>query len=181
MRKLARIPLSERFKRLALSQGAVAVRRHLRAHVFSPGKIHLLVIWYVLFELIWRNCFFVYCQVSCTLAFIYWSVETRRSHRFSPRRIAKVLHRELVFCPRRMEAGNRDVCSDCRCLWGWPGVPGGQTGRMLDLPYRVEPLRGALVEAEVSCTRCWSLQLLPPDSAAGQCRGDSTPSTADEQ
>lgn len=92
-----------------------------------------------------------------------------------------MLHKELVFCPRQTEAGNRDVCSDCRCLWGWSGVPEGQAGRMLDLPYRVEPPTGALVEVEVSCTWCWSLQLFPPDSAVGQCHGDSAPSIVDEQ
>lgn len=71
MRKLARIPFSESFKHLALSQGAIAVRRHLRAHVFSPGRIHFLVIWYVLFKLIWCNCF-LFCFLSTARFLAPW-------------------------------------------------------------------------------------------------------------
>lgn len=34
--------------------------------------------------------------------------------------------------------------------------------------------RGGVVEVEVSCISCWSVQLFPPDRAGGQCHGDST-------
>lgn len=67
-------------------------------------------------------------------------------------------------------------------LWLASG-PLGQAGRMLtlDLPNRAGALRGALVEVEVSCTWCRSVQLFPLDRAAGQCLGDSTPSAVHEQ
>ena len=52
---------------------------------------------------------------------------------------------------------------------------------MLGLPNRAGAPRGALVEVEVSCTWCRSVQLFPPDRAVGQCCGDSTPTALDGQ
>lgn len=112
---------------------------------------------------------FLSAPFACILVSINWQVERRRPHSLPLGELPKC-HQELVFCPGkwRQEIG---------CLlrlwmpWGWSRVPRRQAGRMLGLPNRAGALRGALVEVEVSCMWCWSVQLLPPDRSAGQCCG----------
>lgn len=102
----------------------------------------------------------VFCLLfSYTLVSISWQFESRRPTSLlgkSPKCHA-------------MEAGN----GACLQIVDASGLGRGpwRTGRQDAGPLKQG---GDLVEAKVSCTWCWSVQLLPADREGGQCHSDST-------